>query len=42
MTRLVLSLALTANNRTQPIIDGTVRPDGIDLTAGVRNGGRRC
>ncbi|MCC6888763.1 MAG: hypothetical protein IT536_09535 [Hyphomicrobiales bacterium] len=29
--RLQLSLAITSNPRTWPILDGTVKPDGIDL-----------
>jgi 4,5-dihydroxyphthalate decarboxylase len=31
MANLHLSLVLSNNDRTQPIIDGTVRPDAIDL-----------
>jgi 4,5-dihydroxyphthalate decarboxylase len=32
---LQLSIGITSNPRTWPIIDGTVRPDGIDLVATV-------
>ena len=32
MTMLELSCALTVSDRSRPIINGTVRPDGIDLT----------
>ena len=32
---LQLSIGITANPRTWPIIDGTVKPDGIDLIATV-------
>ncbi len=33
MANLQLSIALSANDRTRSILDGTVRPDGIDLVA---------
>ena len=29
--KLQLSLAITSNPRTRPILDGTVKPDGIEL-----------
>jgi 4,5-dihydroxyphthalate decarboxylase len=32
---LRLSIALSSNPRTWPLIDGTVRPDGVDLVASV-------
>ncbi len=35
MADLALSLIVAANPRSQPIIDGTVRPEGIDLTVTV-------
>jgi 4,5-dihydroxyphthalate decarboxylase len=35
MANLSLSLIVAANPRSQPIIDGTVRPEGIDLTVTV-------
>jgi 4,5-dihydroxyphthalate decarboxylase len=31
LTRIQLSLAISSNPRTWPILDGTVKPDGIDL-----------
>lgn len=31
MANLQLSIALSNNDRTRPIIDGTIKPDGIDL-----------
>ena len=33
--KLQLSITLTSNPRTRPILDGTVTPDGIDL---IKNG----
>ena len=33
--RLTLSLATAANPRSWPILDGTVKPDGIDLVPTV-------
>ena len=33
--RVPLSLAITSNPRTWPILDGTVKPDGIDLVPTV-------
>lgn len=33
--RIQLSLAITSNPRTWPILDGTVKPDGIDLVPTV-------
>lgn len=39
MAKLQLSLAVTANDRTRPIIDGAVRPEGIDLTVTVAGAG---
>lgn len=35
MTNLQLGIALSSNDRTRPIIDGSVRPDGIDLVPTV-------
>src|SRR5450631_168586 len=35
MADLKLSLAITSNPRTWPIIDGRVKPDGIDFTKTV-------
>jgi 4,5-dihydroxyphthalate decarboxylase len=35
VANLPLSIILTDNDRTRPIIDGTVRPDGIDLIISV-------
>ncbi|HZR99575.1 MAG TPA: ABC transporter substrate-binding protein [Chloroflexota bacterium] len=35
MARLQLSLAMAMNPRAQPVLDGTVRPDGIDLAVTV-------
>ena len=31
MGRLQLSLIMSANERSRPILDGTLRPDGIEL-----------
>ena len=31
MANLQLSLAITSNPRTRPIIDGRIKPDGIDF-----------
>lgn len=31
MANLQLSIALSSNDRTRPIIDGSIKPDGIDL-----------
>jgi 4,5-dihydroxyphthalate decarboxylase len=39
VANLPLSLITTANPRTQPIIDGEVRPQGIDLTVSVADPG---
>lgn len=39
MAKLALSLAVTLNDRTRPLIDGTVRPEGIDLTVTVAGAG---
>lgn len=39
MAKLQLSLAVTANDRTRPIIDGAVRPEGIDVTVTVAGAG---
>ena len=38
MARLRLSLAISDNVRTRPIIDGTIKPDGIDLDISVLHG----
>src|SRR5687767_8458389 len=35
MAKLQLSLALLENDRSRPILDGTVRPQGIDFTPTV-------
>jgi 4,5-dihydroxyphthalate decarboxylase len=35
VSRLVLSFATSANERTRPLLDGEVRPEGIDLIATV-------
>src|SRR5262249_55791258 len=35
MANLQLSLIMGANDRSRPVIDGTVRPDGIDLIVTV-------
>ena len=35
MAKLQLSLAITSNPRTRPIIDGRVKPDGIDFAKSV-------
>jgi len=35
MAKLQLSLAVLANDRSRPIIDGTVRPEGVDFTVTV-------
>jgi 4,5-dihydroxyphthalate decarboxylase len=32
MGALQLSLIMSANDRSRPVLDGTIRPDGIDLT----------
>ena len=32
MANLQLSLIMSANDRSRPILDGSVRPEGIDLT----------
>jgi len=39
MSDLDLSIAFVANPRTQPILDGTVKPDGIDLVCTAGNPG---
>jgi len=39
MANLPLSIAFSLNERVQPILDGTVRPDGIDLTITTANPG---
>jgi 4,5-dihydroxyphthalate decarboxylase len=39
MGKLQLSLAVTANDRTQPLIDGAVQPEGIELTVTVAGAG---
>jgi 4,5-dihydroxyphthalate decarboxylase len=35
MPRLQLSLIMSANPRSRPVLDGSVTPDGIDLTCTV-------
>lgn len=35
MSRLRLSFATAINERTRPLVDGTVRPDGIDLIPSI-------
>src|ERR687886_126608 len=35
MARLQLSLIMGANERSRPVLDGSVAPDGIDLTCTV-------
>jgi len=35
MANLQLSIALSSNDRTRPILDGTIKPDGIDLVPTV-------
>ena len=35
MADLHLSLMMSANDRSQPVLDGTIRPDGIDLVCTV-------
>jgi 4,5-dihydroxyphthalate decarboxylase len=35
MSKITLSIGITSNPRTWPIIDGTVKPDGIDLVPTV-------
>ena len=39
MADLHLSLMMSANDRSQPVLDGAIQPDGIDLlcTVGVRS-----
>ena len=32
MAALQLSLIMGANDRSRPVLDGTVQPDGIELT----------
>src|SRR3954469_2918680 len=39
MANLPLSIAFSLNERVQPILDGTVAPDGIDLTITTANPG---
>lgn len=39
MTRLTLSLATRLNERMRPLIDGTIRPDGIDLVPTISHPG---
>src|SRR5580658_2979103 len=39
MTDLKLSLAITSNARTWPVIDGRVKPDGIDFAKSVLGAG---
>src|SRR6266404_120651 len=39
MAKLELSLALMLNERSRPIINGTVRPEGIDFTVTVGKAG---
>ena len=33
--KITLSMAISSNPRTWPILDGTVKPDGIDLVPTV-------
>src|ERR1700716_137018 len=35
MARLQLSLMMGANDRSRPVLDGTIRPDGIDLASTI-------
>jgi len=35
MAALQLSLIMGANDRSRPVLDGTIQPDGIDLTGTV-------
>lgn len=39
MTRLTLSLATRINERMRPLVDGTVRPDGIELVPTISHPG---
>jgi 4,5-dihydroxyphthalate decarboxylase len=39
VTRLALSLATRINERVRPLVDGTVRPDGIDLVPTISHPG---
>ncbi|HET7831032.1 MAG TPA: ABC transporter substrate-binding protein [Candidatus Limnocylindrales bacterium] len=39
MTRLALSFATRVNERVRPLVDGTVRPDGIDLVPTISHPG---
>src|ERR687886_3069834 len=35
MANLQLSLIMGSNDRSRPVLDGTVKPDGIDLTCTI-------